>query len=78
MDGQMIISMNGEPIFFGNKYKIWKVKMRAYLRELRCDVWNSIITGSTPPNNVITIAQKDARKNNSVNDSIYYHKNGKG
>ena len=52
MDGQLVSTMNGAPLFYGKYYEMWKARMRAHLMETRCDVWYSIVTGYTPPKKV--------------------------
>ena len=66
----MIRSMNGAPMFFGNNYEMWKVRMNKYLGSIGCDVWRSMITGYTPPKKVRTTTHKDAKKNNSMEMEI--------
>ena len=59
----MGFSMNGVPLSYeSNYYLIWKMRMKGYLDKI--GVWNSVVTGYTPPNKVKTSAQKEAKKNN--------------
>ena len=39
--------------------------MKFYLEEEGIGMWQSVLTGYTPPNKLKTIAQKEAKKNNS-------------
>lgn len=64
MDGQLVSTMNGAPLFYGKYYEMWKARMRAHLMETRCDVWYSIVTGYTPPKKVKDTTQKEEKKNN--------------
>ena len=62
----MIRSMNGAPMFFGNKYEIWKVRMKEYIGSVGCGVWLFVGDGYNPPNKVKLATQKEAKKNNSM------------
>ena len=50
----------------GTNYAVWKIRMRVALMTAGADVWNSVITGYSPPKKEKTIAQKEAKKNNSM------------
>ena len=66
MDGQMVQSVNGEPMFSRNNYGMLKIRMKAYLSSIGCDVWHLVINGYTPPKKVKTASQKESKKNNSM------------
>ena len=57
---------NAAQFFNGTNYAVWKVRMRTALMAAGADVWNSVITGYSPPKKARTIAQKEAKKNNSM------------
>ena len=63
----MGFSMNGVPLSYeSDYYLIWKMRMQDYLEEKGIVVWNSVVTGYTPPKKVKITAQKEAKKNNSM------------
>jgi hypothetical protein len=66
MDGQKIYNENGTPILCKEGYIFWSIRMESHLKELVHDVWNSVITNYFPPNRVRTLAQKKAKKINSM------------
>jgi hypothetical protein len=68
----MIRSMNGAPIFIGNNYEIWKVRMKTYLVLVGCGVWFLVVSRYTPPKKVNTIAQKEGSKKNNFNGHASY------
>ena len=57
---------NAAQFLDGTNYAVWKVRMRTVLMAAGADVWNSVITGYSPPKKARTIAQKEAKKNNSI------------
>jgi len=57
---------NAAQFLNGTNYAVWKVRMRTALMAVGADVWNSVITGYSPPKKARTIAQKEAKKNNSI------------
>jgi hypothetical protein len=57
---------NAAQFLNGTNYAVWKVRMRTALMAAGADVWNSVITGYSPPKKARTIAQKEAKKNNSI------------
>ena len=57
---------NAAQFLNGTNYAVWKVRMRTTLMAAGADVWNSVITGYSPPKKARTIAQKEAKKNNSM------------
>jgi hypothetical protein len=59
MDKQEGMSSNKAPLFKGNDYAFWSIRMRIYLMDLGCDVWLSMVNGykeppTTPSNDVAT------------------------
>jgi hypothetical protein len=68
MDQQEGMSSNKSPLFKGNDYALWSVRMKIYLMALGCDVWQAIESGyttlSTPP--TIIDAKKLCNDNSSV------------
>ena len=61
----MGLSMNGVPLFSGTNYYIWKRRMQVYLEVEGIGIWQSVLTGYTPPKKVKKNTNKEARKNNS-------------
>jgi hypothetical protein len=57
---------NAAQFLNGTNYAVWKVRMRTALMASGADVWNSVITGYSPPKKARTIAQREAKKNNSI------------
>jgi hypothetical protein len=53
MDQQERMSSNKAPLFKGNDYAFWSVRMKIYFMALGCDVWQVFESGyivpSTPP-----------------------------
>ena len=66
MEGQVVLSMNGTPLFDETNYASWSVKMKVYLKSVGSSVWDSVVSGYTPPKRAKFAAQKDSRKNNSM------------
>ena len=61
-----IYTVNGSPILGKEEYIFWSTRMKIYLKVLRHDVWNSMITDYFPPKRIRTIAQKKSKKSNSM------------
>ena len=57
---------NAAQFLDGTNYAVWKIRMRVTLMAAGADVWDSIITGYSPPKRARTIAQKNAKMNKSV------------
>jgi hypothetical protein len=57
MDKQEGMSSNKAPLFKGNDYAFWSVRMKNYLIALGCDVWKVVESGyttpSTQPNDIV-------------------------
>ena len=57
MDQQEGISSNRAPLFKGNDYAFWSIRMKIYMMALGCDVWLSVVNGyiapTTTPSNVV-------------------------
>ena len=66
MDGLKIYNENGTPILRKEGYIIWSTRLESHLKALGYDVWNSVITNYFPPSRVRTLAQKKAKKSNSL------------
>jgi hypothetical protein len=49
MDKQEGMSSNRAPLFKGNDYEFWSIRMKSYLMDLVCDVWISVVNGYTAP-----------------------------
>jgi hypothetical protein len=49
MDQQEGMSSNRAPLFKGNDYAFWSIRMKSYLMALGCDVWLSVVNGYTAP-----------------------------
>lgn len=45
------LATNRAPLFDGSNYAFWRVRMRDYLMSLGFEVWNSVSTDYTPPQN---------------------------
>ena len=60
----MGFSMNGVPLLCGRNYFDWNRRMKFYLKEEGIGMWQSVLTGYTPPKKVKTTAHKEAKKNN--------------
>ena len=58
--------MNGVPLLCEINYFYWKRRMKVYLEEEAIGMWQSVLTGYTPPKKLKTTAQKEAKKNNSM------------
>ena len=59
----MGFSMNGVPLLCGRNYFYWKRRMKFYLEEEGIGMWQSVLTGHTPPKTLKATAQKEAKKN---------------
>jgi hypothetical protein len=66
IEGELTHSINGVLMFLGEKYEVWKERMREYLMLEGSKVWQSVENGYIPPTKVKSIPQKDAKKNNSI------------
>ena len=66
MDGQEIYTMNRTPILGKEEYIFCSTRMESHLKALGHYVWNSVITDYSPRNKVRTLAQKKAKKSNSM------------
>jgi len=49
MDQQEGIPSNRAPLFKGNDYAFWSIRMISYLMDLGCDVWISMVNGYIAP-----------------------------
>jgi hypothetical protein len=49
MDQQEGMPSNKAPLFKGDNYALWSIRMRSYLTALGCDVWISMIKGYDVP-----------------------------
>jgi len=47
-------------------YAEWNIRMKVTLKAVGYDVWDSVITGYSPPKRARTITQKNAKRNNLV------------
>jgi hypothetical protein len=72
MDQQERMSSNRAPLFKGNDYAFWNIRMKSYLMDHGCNVWiyveNGYTTPSTPPTD--TIAKKLCNGNSRVVNAI--------
>jgi hypothetical protein len=50
MDQQEGMFSNRAPLFKGNDYALWSIRMTSYLMALGCDVWISMVNGYTTQN----------------------------
>jgi uncharacterized lipoprotein YehR (DUF1307 family) len=68
MDQQEGMSSNIAPLFKGNDYAFWSIRMKSYLMALGCDVWKYVENGytapSTPPIDIV--AKKLCNDNSRV------------
>jgi hypothetical protein len=66
MDQHEGMSSNRAPLFKGNDYAFWSIRMRSYLMALGCDVWLSVANGYKEPPIVPTdVAAKKLYNDNS-------------
>jgi hypothetical protein len=49
MDEQEGLSSNKSPLFKGDDYSLWKIRMKRYMLSLGFDVWQSVENGYTAP-----------------------------
>jgi hypothetical protein len=49
MNQQEGMSSNKAPLFKGNDYEFWSIRLKIYLMALGCDVWLYVINGYTTP-----------------------------
>ena len=61
-----IYIVNGAPIVRKEEYIFWSTRMKIYLKALRHDVWNSVITDYFPPKRIRTPTQNKSKKSNSM------------
>ena len=72
MDQQERMSSNKAPLFKGNDYAFWSVRMKSYIMALGWDVWKTIESGytspSTPPNDTTTkkLCNENSRAINAI------------
>ena len=57
---------NAAKFLDGTNYAEWNIRMKVTLKAAGYDVWNSVITGYSPPKKARTIAQKNSKTNNSM------------
>jgi hypothetical protein len=65
------MSSNRAPLFNGNDYAFWSIRMKIYLMALGCDVWLSLVnlyTATTAPSDVA--AKKLCNDNSRVVNAI--------
>jgi hypothetical protein len=65
MDRQEGMSSTKEPLFKGDDYAIWKIRMKSYLMALGFDVWKSVENEYTEP----TTPPTDTTRKNICNDN---------
>jgi hypothetical protein len=65
MDQQEGMSSNRSPLFKGNDYAFWSIRMKIYLMALGCDVWLSVVNGYIAP----TTAPSDDAAKKLCNDN---------
>ena len=66
MDQQEGMSSNKEPLFKGNDYAFWSIRMKSYLMALGCDFWKSVENGYTAPSS----PPIDTATKNLCNDNL--------
>ena len=54
MDHQEGLDDNKPPLFIGNNYAFWSVRMRFHLMSLGCKIWSFVEKGYGIPNNLPT------------------------
>ena len=54
MDHQEGLVANRPPLFSGNNYAFWSVRMRCHLMSLGCKIWCSVEKGYKIPDNLST------------------------
>ena len=60
MDQQEGMSSTRAPLFKGNDYALWSVRMKGYIMSLGCDIWQSVEYEYTTP---VTPTTNTTRKN---------------
>ena len=65
MDRQEGMSSNKAPLFKGNDYAFWSIRMISYMMALGCDVWISVVNGYIAP----TTAPSDSVAKKLCNDN---------
>jgi hypothetical protein len=72
MDQQEGMSSNRAPLFKGDDYAFWSVRMKSYLMSLGCDIWKSVEDGYTAPATTPTdttgkkLCNDNARASNAI------------
>ncbi|BAU03666.1 hypothetical protein VIGAN_UM153700, partial [Vigna angularis var. angularis] len=46
-------SINRPPLFTGENYAFWKVRMQIFIESIDCEIWDVIASGSSVPTNNI-------------------------
>ena len=52
MDNQEGLGANKPPLFTGNNYAFWSVRMRCHLMSLGCKIWSFVEKGYKIPDNL--------------------------
>jgi len=66
MDGWERLSSNKAPLFDGNNYALWIIRMQTYMMALGFDVWHSIVSNYTSPKTPPTDTNGNKLCNNNV------------
>jgi hypothetical protein len=72
MDQQEGMSSTRAPLFKGNDYALWSVRMKGYIMSLGCDIWKSVEDGYTAPATTPTdttrkkLCNDNARETNAI------------
>jgi hypothetical protein len=65
MDQQEGMSNNKAPLFNGEGYAMWKIRMKKFMLDLGFDIWQSVVDGYIAP----TTPPKDSRGKKICNDN---------
>jgi hypothetical protein len=67
MDFQLGPCPHIAPLFNETNYEIWSIRMKAFMGAMGYDVWNSSVSGYTPPKTPSkSVAKKELKRNNKV------------
>jgi hypothetical protein len=66
------MSSNRAPLFKGDDYSLWSIRMRSYIMDLGCDVWLSMVNGykEQPISHLDVAAKKLCNDNSRVVNAI--------
>jgi hypothetical protein len=65
MDCQLVLCLDIAPLFNETNYEIWSIRMKEFMGAMGYDVWNSVVSGYTPPKRPPKSAMKKELKINN-------------